>query len=78
MKCPYMKTVIDYTHTSTVYNSDGLVKEVISQNIYIDNMRVCIKDDCAAWRNGKCCYRGRWDNKGRKKVVQCRVKETFH
>ena len=39
MKCPYMKTVIDYTHTSTVYNSDGLVKEVISQNIYIDNMR---------------------------------------
>ena len=43
MKCPYMKTVIDYTHTSTVYNSDGLVKEVISQNIYIDNMRVCIK-----------------------------------
>ena len=52
MKCPYMKTVIDYTHTSTVYNSDGLVKEVISQNIYIDNMRVCIKDDCAAWRNG--------------------------
>lgn len=48
MKCPYMKTVIDYTHTSTVYNSDGLVKEVISQNIYIDNMRVCIKDDCAA------------------------------
>ena len=59
MKCPYMKTVIDYTHTSTVYNSDGLVKEVISQNIYIDNMRVCIKDDFAAWRNGKCYYRGR-------------------
>lgn len=59
MKCPYMKTVIDYTHTSTVYNSDGLVKEVISQNIYIDNMRVCIKDDCAAWRNGKCYYKGR-------------------
>ena len=48
MKCPYMKTIIDYTHTSTVYNSDGLVKEVISQNIYVD------------------------------KVVQCRVKGTFH
>ena len=29
------------------------------QNIYIDNMRVCIKDDCAAWRNGKCYYKGR-------------------
>lgn len=59
MKCPYMKTVIDYTHTSMVYSPDGLVQETVSQNIYIDNMKECIESDCAVWRNGKCCYRGR-------------------
>ena len=59
MKCPYMRIILDYTDTSMEYNSDNLVTKTIAQNVYINNMKECLQDNCAAWRDGKCCYRER-------------------
>ena len=58
MKCPYAvhrKIVTKYEYE---YDEDGKTTEAkevsTSQAFLID----CVEDECGAWQNGKCNYKG--------------------
>ena len=59
MKCPY---TIDQTAQTNVnqyeYNENGAC--ILHRHILIEqhDLMDCLKEECAAWKNGRCEYRG--------------------
>lgn len=56
MKCPYAVNRHLVQQTIYEYDDDGEMtfRQVIEQNAadFVD----CLKDDCGAWRDGRCQY----------------------
>lgn len=56
MKCPYAVNRHMVQQTIYEYDDDGEMtfQQVIEQNAadFVD----CLKDDCGAWRDGRCQY----------------------
>lgn len=58
MKCPYCCNHQTIQQTTYEYNEDGVITAqtlVESQNLKLHD---CLKEECAAWQNGKCAYVG--------------------
>lgn len=56
MKCPYTVHRETTTQAKYAYNEDGTQKcytEITSNRA---EMIECEKENCGAWKNGKCCY----------------------
>lgn len=57
MKCPYIKQNVTITTAFTLKYEDGNCEAWNK----IDNTSVelmnCLKDECGAWRNGRCNFR---------------------
>ena len=58
MKCPY--TVDSHQHTQDTYEYDdegrvvAEIRKVIEKRPFVD----CVENNCAAWSDGRCNYRG--------------------
>lgn len=58
MICPYIVHCKVIRQTSSDFDDDG--REIAWQQVE-ENQAVamqCEKGNCAAWQDGKCCYRG--------------------
>lgn len=58
MKCPYAVNRHFVSQTTYDYNEEGVetFRQTIEDNTaeFVD----CLQDGCAAWRDGRCEYRG--------------------
>ena len=58
MKCPYAVHRITTTTTEHQYDEESkhirTNEETTNQAVFVD----CMKEECGAWQNGKCNYRG--------------------
>jgi hypothetical protein len=55
MKCPYNVSI---ETEQTVFEYDKFGFQVFQQTIVKSEMPDCIKEECAAWCDGKCHYKG--------------------
>ncbi len=58
MKCPYAVTRKLIQQTVYTYSDDG---QQTAQQVFETNSAEyipCLEQECAAWQNGHCCYRG--------------------
>ena len=59
MKCPY--NILDVAQTNTdryTYNELGNCTTHTHQPIEQRDLMDCLRDECAAWQDGRCQYRG--------------------
>lgn len=54
MKCPYITQTATGDTTHYVYDEDGNVKTVVYGQRTLEAHTDCIKEQCAAWEDGKC------------------------
>lgn len=56
MRCPYNTTLLAVGITYYCIDDDGQIQQdstiTAEQHIWPD----CLRDKCAAWRDGACCY----------------------
>lgn len=60
MKCPYMKSVETHVQVWIQHHDDDSDKtagRTVEQWYY--ELMDCFKDDCGAWRDGRCHYNDR-------------------
>lgn len=58
MKCPYSVNSTANMISKFVYDDNGINTQSITTQITKDEFRDCIKKECAAFRRGKCRYKG--------------------
>lgn len=57
MKCPYnRKSEKHIQKWGQKVNDDNILTNGITENIYTFELAECLKEDCGAWHNGRCCY----------------------
>ena len=56
MKCPYNITVSTMQARSYVFEDGQLISEKLIEN-QKQLPSVCLQQECAAFQNGKCCYK---------------------
>nr|DAQ88057.1 MAG TPA: hypothetical protein [Bacteriophage sp.]DAT91959.1 MAG TPA: hypothetical protein [Caudoviricetes sp.] len=58
MKCPYnCKSETHYQRWVQEYDEDLRAPKACSQiDQHIFELDDCLKEDCGAWQNGRCCY----------------------
>lgn len=58
MKCPYNITISQVNQNRYEHNDNNLnvfhEHKLIETRVFTD----CLKGDCAAWRRGRCAYKG--------------------
>jgi hypothetical protein len=58
MKCPYENDIEQVNQTSYDYNESGqntfYEHKLFEHRTFVD----CLKENCGAWQDGKCNYRG--------------------
>lgn len=57
MKCPYLTKTIQFTQSKNTYGDEGVET---SKNAFTEYIRHsdCLKEECVAWQDSKCCYKG--------------------
>ena len=58
MKCPYALDCIVTTKTKIEYNDDGQEQGSTVTTCNKGYFSDCQKENCGAYQNGKCCYKG--------------------
>ena len=58
MKCPYLVCVEYVQRHKYEYDDDS--RSTGQQNFYKETQKPseCLKEECAVWQGGKCCYKG--------------------
>ena len=59
MKCPYnIKSIAQVNQYTYEYDENNLTTfsqhKLVERNTFMD----CLKEECAAWQNNRCMYRG--------------------
>jgi len=60
MKCPYVfkKQTEIHTRQSNANPDTGIFNAESTKIIILAEMPDCIEKECAAWKNGQCCFNG--------------------
>uniref|UniRef100_UPI004028699B hypothetical protein n=1 Tax=Eubacterium sp. TaxID=142586 RepID=UPI004028699B len=58
IKCPYNRITSEYTKFGYEYFDDGNLSSCDQLFIQGGVFQECLKEECAAWYNGHCNYRG--------------------
>lgn len=58
MKCPYMTNETSQLVQRYAYDSDGVMIKLGEISKTIVEPTDCLREDCAAWNDGKCNYKG--------------------
>lgn len=58
MKCPYAVTRREINQTNMEYDENGNQTSYSEIRNSIAMFVNCEKENCGAWRDGKCCYAG--------------------
>jgi len=59
IKCPYMCKKTSVEQTSYKYGDDGQIVFSDFRSILDYELMTCLKENCGAFRDGKCCYNAR-------------------
>lgn len=58
MKCPYNRITNEYTKYTYDYFENGEMSSCDQLFIQSGVFQECLKEECAAWHNGQCNYKG--------------------
>lgn len=58
MKCPYVVHTQAITQQSNRFSEDGSLRVLVEIQNSVAVFPDCLKEDCGAWKNGQCCYKG--------------------
>lgn len=58
MKCPYAVNIQQYTQSMNGYDEDGNLVNESTMMVELHPFADCLKEECAAWRDGACGYKG--------------------
>lgn len=59
MKCPYIHKQIAVEETAQEFDENFNCTAITTKTIKNIELPDCLKEDCAAWNDGRCAYRGR-------------------
>lgn len=58
MKCPYIQKQITVEETKQEFDDNQCCTAITTKTIKNIELPDCLKEDCAAWNDGRCTYRG--------------------
>lgn len=58
MKCPYIQKQITVEEVSQEFDENECCTAISTKNIKNIELPECLKENCAAWQNGHCSFKG--------------------
>ena len=59
MKCPYIQRQITVEETAQEFDDNFNCTAITTETVKNIELPDCLREDCAAWNDGRCAYRGR-------------------
>ena len=59
MKCPYIQKQVTVEETAQEFDDNQCRTEITTKTVKNIELPDCLREDCAAWNDGRCAYRGR-------------------
>ena len=59
MKCPYIQRQITVEETVQDFDDNFNCTAITTETVKNIELPDCLREDCAAWNDGRCAYRGR-------------------
>ena len=59
MKCPYIQRQITVEETAQEFDDNFNCTDITTTTVKNIELPDCLREDCAAWNDGHCAYRGR-------------------
>ena len=59
MKCPYIQKSITVEETAQEFDDNFNCTAITTETVKNIELPDCLREDCAAWNDGHCAYRGR-------------------
>lgn len=59
MKCPYIQKSITVEETAQEFDDNFNCTAITTETVKNIQLPDCLREDCAAWSDGRCAYRGR-------------------
>ena len=59
MKCPYIQKSITVEETVQDFDDNFTCTAITTETVKNIELPDCLREDCAAWNDGHCAYRGR-------------------
>ena len=59
MKCPYIQKSITVEETAQEFDDNFNCTAITTETVKNIELPDCLREDCAAWNDGRCAYRGR-------------------
>lgn len=58
MKCPYIQKQVTVEETAQEFDDNQCCTDITTNTIKNIELPDCLREDCAAWNDGRCAYRG--------------------
>ena len=59
MKCPYIQKQVTVEETVQEFDDNFNCTAITTETVKNIELPDCLREDCAAWNDGRCAYRGR-------------------
>lgn len=59
MKCPYIQKQVTVEETVQEFDNNQRCTDITTKTIKNIELPDCLREDCAAWNDGRCAYMGR-------------------
>lgn len=59
MKCPYIQKQVTVEETAQEFDDNQCCTNLTTTTVKNIKLPDCLREDCAAWDDGRCAYRGR-------------------
>ena len=59
MKCPYIQKQVTVEETAQEFDDNFNCTDITTTTVKNIELPDCLREDCAAWNDGHCAYRGR-------------------
>ena len=59
MKCPYIQKQITLEECTQEFDDNQCCTSLTTATVKSIELPECLKENCGAWNNGRCAYRGR-------------------
>jgi hypothetical protein len=59
MKCPYIQRQITVEETVQDFDDNFNCTAITTETVKNIELPDCLKENCGAWNDGRCAYRGR-------------------
>ena len=58
MKCPYIQKQVTVEETAQEFDDNFNCTDITTTTVKNIELPDCLREDCAAWDDGRCAYRG--------------------